>query len=124
MAGLHGRRNHSSPGTGRTAPIAQATTRKRGQARLWYAPRALKKYCGKKPNEVPRIHKSRLSLSTGLGSKKTKDKISLHKKSDIRKRLAKGDIAAMVEAADKLDEVAVTARGSRIHGMGLFGTLF
>ncbi|VEU40973.1 unnamed protein product [Pseudo-nitzschia multistriata] len=74
----------------------------------------------KKPNEVPRIHKSRLGLSTGLGSQNTQERIRRHKASDIRKGLRKGSISALVAAADKVNEVAVTARGSRIHGMGLF----
>jgi hypothetical protein len=76
----------------------------------------------KKPNEVPRIHRSRLSLSTGLGSQKMKDRIKQHKNSDIRKGLVKGKIEALVAAANNINEVAVMARGSRIHGMGLFGT--
>ncbi len=74
----------------------------------------------KKPNEVPRIHKSRLGLSTGLGSQVTQDRIQKHKTSDIRKGLRKGKVWALVAAANKVNEVAVTARGSRIHGMGLF----
>jgi len=74
----------------------------------------------KKPNEVPRIHKSRLGLSTGLGSQNAKERIKRHRTSDIRKGLRKGKISALVAAADKVNEVAVTARGSRIHGMGLF----
>jgi hypothetical protein len=77
----------------------------------------------KKPNEVPRIHKSRLGLSTGLGSQITRDRIQKHKTSDIRRGLRKGRTWALVMAANKVNEVAVTARGSRIHGMGLFGTL-
>lgn len=77
----------------------------------------------KKPNEVPRIHKSRLGLSTGLGSQLTQDRIQKHRTSDIRKGLRKGKVWALVAAANKVNEVAVTARGSRIHGMGLFGTL-
>lgn len=77
----------------------------------------------KKPNEVPRIHKSRLGLSTGLGSQITRDRIQKHKTSDIRRGLRKGKTLALVLAANKVNEVAVTARGSRIHGMGLFGTL-
>ena len=76
----------------------------------------------KKPNEVPRINRSRLSLSTGLGSQKMKDRIKQHKRSDIRKGLVKGKIEALVAAADNINVVAVMARGSRIHGMGLFGT--
>ena len=74
----------------------------------------------KKPNEVPRIHKSRLGLSTGLGSQIIQDRIQRHKTSDIRKGLRKGKAWALVAAANKINEVAVTARGSRIHGMGLF----
>mmetsp|Transcript_5150 Transcript_5150/g.5949 ORF Transcript_5150/g.5949 Transcript_5150/m.5949 type:complete len:1158 (-) Transcript_5150:166-3639(-) len=74
----------------------------------------------KKPNEVPRVHKSRRTLTTGLGSHKMKERIKQHKKSDMRKGLVKGKIAALVSAADNINEVAVTARGSRIHGMGLF----
>jgi len=74
----------------------------------------------KKPNEVPRIHKSRLGLSTGLGSQITRDRIQKHKTSDIRRGLRKGRTWALVMAANKVNEVAVTARGSRIHGMGLF----
>jgi histone-lysine N-methyltransferase SETD1 len=77
----------------------------------------------KKPNEVPRIHKSRLGLSTGLGSQITRDRIQKHKTSDIRKGLRKGKTWALVAAANKVNEVSVTARGSRIHGMGLFGGL-
>ena len=76
----------------------------------------------KKPNGVARIHKSRLGLSTGLGSQVTQDRIQKHKMSDIRKGLRKGKVWALVAAANKVNEVAVTARGSRIHGMGLFGT--
>ncbi len=74
----------------------------------------------KKPNEVPRIHKSRLGLSTGLGSQLTQDRIQRHKNSEIRKGLRKGKAWALVAAANKINEVAVTAKGSRIHGMGLF----
>ena len=74
----------------------------------------------KKPNEVPRIHKSRLGLSTGLGSQITQQRIQKHRTSNIRKALKKGKTWALVAAANKVNEVAVTARGSRIHGMGLF----
>ena len=75
----------------------------------------------KKSSEVPRIHKSRKLLTTGLASQRLKERIKQHKKSNIRKGLVKGKIRALVAAADNLKEVSVTCRGSRIHGMGLFG---
>ena len=58
----------------------------------------------KKPNEVPRIHKSRLGLSTGLGSQNMQDRIQKHKASDIRKGLRKGKVWALVAAANKVNE--------------------
>lgn len=74
----------------------------------------------KKQNEVPRIHKSRLHLSTGLGSKNIQDAIESRREVGNYKDGAKRKTKALIAAANKAKDVAVTVRGSRIHGMGLF----
>jgi histone-lysine N-methyltransferase SETD1 len=108
----------------------------------------------RKPNQIPRVDSSRLSLSTGLGSHNTQQLIAKRKEeqdefkkqqqrqqqqqqqqqqesgqrrdgnnkksSSVKSATSNNTIKALVHAANQANEVAVTVRGSRIHGMGLF----
>ena len=101
----------------------------------------------RKPNQVPRVDSSRLSLSTGLGSQNTQQMIAKRKEeqdefkkqqqqekgqrrdsngkkssssSSSKSTTSSDNIKALVHAANKANEAAVTVRGSRIHGMGLY----
>jgi histone-lysine N-methyltransferase SETD1 len=75
----------------------------------------------KKPGEVPRVDSSRLPLSTGLGSQNTKDLIAKRQEEQDAMTMRKIPSQQMLmNAANQANQIGVTVRGSRIHGMGLF----
>ena len=66
----------------------------------------------RKNNEIARVDRSRIDLSTGLASKNAQDCIErIREESRTKKDLT--------EKAKAVGEVAVSVRGSRIHGWGL-----
>ena len=58
-----------------------------------------------------RVAQSRLDLTTGLSSQKTREKIEKRRQSGVA-------------AFDSTNDVCVSLRGSRIHGLGLFSEQF
>ena len=75
--------------------------------------------CGKgkrKGDEVARVAPSRMGLSTGLASQKTIERIKNQRAEGDAKKQSLDDDPTAVATVD----VAVSVRGSRIHGWGLF----
>ena len=89
----------------------------------------------RKTHEKNRVHPSRVDISTGLASQNTMKKIKENReksndKDERRNRAAKGESKAAAAASaamrkvpkigDSPPDVAVSVRGSRVHGWGLF----
>jgi hypothetical protein len=69
----------------------------------------------RKGDEIPRLSPSRIELSTGLSSEKTRKSIE----SQRAERASKKSDAKAKDTYDEVIDVAVSVRGSRIHGWGL-----
>jgi hypothetical protein len=70
----------------------------------------------RKGDEAPRVHHSRIDLSTGLASLNTREKVEKQRAAIIASKKDKDKNAKYESAVD----VAVSVRGSRVHGWGLF----
>jgi Bromodomain len=72
--------------------------------------------------DAARVDKSRLNLSTGLGSQLMQERIRKQREdtSYDHKDLQEGRKEALLSALERMEDIAVSVRPSRVHGMGLF----